>query len=86
MTTWIRVEDNDTGNQHDLAEPRAKQLEERGAVTILDQEKYPPISGANARPRPAKVRTDKAGQPASRQAEHLNQPAETLEASEDGTS
>lgn len=54
MPTWLRVRDNDTGHEYDVAEgdPRiGKSME-----LVKD---YPPNSGRTATPRPPKHRVHK---------------------------
>lgn len=61
MPTFVRVKDNESGHEYDLPERRARQLADRGAVTVLED--YEPNAGSTARARPPKYRVDKAGNP-----------------------
>lgn len=54
MPTWIRVRDNDTGDEFDI-DPRSF----RQGMTRVDG--YPIVKGPGARPRPAKLRVNKDG-------------------------
>lgn len=60
-TTWIRVRDKETGHEYDVAD-RGYDPDLHTKVNAPKQ--YPDLSGPTARPRPARLRTDKAGQPA----------------------
>lgn len=78
MPTWLRVRDRDTGHEYDLHErDRRVRL---GLVDVLPR--YPPNTGASARPRPAKHRTDKSGRPVKAQAV---EPADNTEEVRHGT-
>lgn len=57
---WVRVRDKDTGHEYDIA----PSVFDPAAHTRLNAPvAYPDLYGDTARPRPAKHRTDKAGQP-----------------------
>lgn len=64
MPTFVRVRDKDTGHEYDLS-PQDSRVRD-GVVEVLED--YPQNTGASARPRPAKHRTDKTGRPITRKA------------------
>jgi hypothetical protein len=75
VTTFIRVTDNDTGHQYDIAESAFDETLHKK----LDDPEYPDLSGDNARPRPpvhaapsktaakSAAATTKAGTPAGQE-------------------
>jgi hypothetical protein len=67
MPIYIRVVSDDTGHEYDVDEQSL-----RPGMTPI--EGYPPNSGPGARPRPAKYRVDKTGQPARRRARMTTPP------------
>lgn len=62
MPRWTRVRDKSSGHEFDI-NPSAFDPESMTKVNAPKQ--YPDLDGPRARPRPAKFRTDKAGQPAT---------------------
>lgn len=62
MPTFIRVRDKSTGHTYDIDE---RSFREDKHLKINAPKQYPDLTGPGARPRPAKHRTDKAGQPAT---------------------
>lgn len=64
MPVWLRCRDKDTGHEFDLS-PEDIRIAD-GSVEVLTD--YPENSSSTARPRPAKHRVDKAGQPHTPQA------------------
>lgn len=56
---WIRVRDKDVGHEFDVA-PSAFDPE---VHALVKSAAYPDLRGDTAQSRPAKFRTDKAGQP-----------------------
>jgi hypothetical protein len=73
---FVRVENINTGHQYDVDEDRAALAVERGAVRLLDDDRWPPTHA----PRPAKPRTDLAGDPAPRRRNRpASQPAAVTE-------
>lgn len=66
MPRFTRVRDRDTGHEYDVP-PSA--FDPDVHVKVNAPSRYPDLSGPGARPRPAKHRTDKAGQPATQNEE-----------------
>lgn len=61
MPTFVRVEDKETGAQYDVDSTAfRKEIHTR----LNDREQWPDVTGDGARPRPAVIRTTKAGAPA----------------------
>lgn len=70
MPTWLRCRDRETGHEFDLAPDDIRIAED--TVEVLKG--YPENAGLTARPRPAKHRVDKAGQPLSSPPDSAEQP------------
>ena len=59
---WIRVTDRDTGHQYDVV---SAAFDPAAHIKVNAPRQWPDLYGPGARPRPAKHRVGKGGQPQS---------------------